>query len=154
MLFNSTVSAKAPLPGRRLRNGVIATIGIVATVFVLSTAWQIIRAVFDLNPEPLASSTAEDDCAHQIRSLEAALDRGAAAATRAKGEAAAEQAFADELLPEWSRADDAEATCKREPNGTAAWSALLQLRRGLEGRARHDANETASLRKALHERLP
>lgn len=140
--------------GRRLRNGVVAVLGVVATVFVLLTAWQIIRDVFDLSPEPVAVTTTDDDCSHRIRALEAALDRGAAAASRAKDEASAAKAFGDELLPEWSRTDDAEATCAREPNGTAAWAALLQLRRGLEGRARHDAVETAALRKALHERLP
>lgn len=146
--------SEAKRTGRRWRNAVIGALVVVASAFVLSTAWQIIAAVFDVDPKPLVAGTADEDCAHRLRALEAALDRGSAAATHAKDEAAADKAFAAELLPEWSLIDEAETTCGREPNGTAAFTALLQLRKGLEGRARHDVAETGALRRALHERLP
>lgn len=140
--------------GKRARNAVIVALVVIASAFVLSTAWQIISTVFDLHPVALPSTVAEDDCAHRVRALEAALDRASAAATRAHDEASANKTFEAELLPEWSLAGDARTVCEREPNGTAAYAALLQLRKGLEGRARHDVAETGALRQALHERLP
>jgi hypothetical protein len=146
--------SEAKRTGRRWRNATIAVLVVISSAFVISTAWQIVNGVFDVSPKPLPASTADDDCAHRVRMLEAALDRGSVAATRATDEASADKAFAAELLPEWSQADDAEKVCGHEPNGTAAFTALLQLRKGLEGRARHDVVETAALRKALHERLP
>ncbi|CAN5493749.1 hypothetical protein BH09MYX1_BH09MYX1_65850 [soil metagenome] len=141
--------------GKRARNVVVVALVVISTAFVISTAWQLTAAVFNLHNEPLVTKgTADDDCAHRIRSLEAALDRGAAAATRTRDEAAADKAFQAELLPEWSTSAETGAVCEREPNGTAAFAALLQLRQALEGQARHDVAATGALRTALHERLP
>ncbi len=145
---------EATQAGKRARNAVIAALVVISSAFVVSTTWQIIAAVFDLDPKPVVSLTAGDDCSHRVRALESALDRGAAAATRAKDEASANAAFEAELLPEWSLAADAEAVCKQDENGTAAYAALLQLKKGLQGRARHDVAEIGALRKALHERIP
>lgn len=152
MAKDETAPSKAA--GKRARNAVIAALVVLASAFVVSTTWQIISSVFDLHPVPLPSTVAEDDCAHRLRALEAALDRASAAATRASDETAANKTFQAELLPEWSLVSDAQTVCEREPNGTAAYAALLQLRKGLEGRARHDVAETGALRQALHERLP
>lgn len=141
--------------GRRAKRAMVVFLAVLASVFVVSTTWQIVRAVFDLTPQPVATAPGtSDDCAHRIRALEAALDRGSAAATREKDEASASAAFDRELLPEWSQSDQDQAVCGREPNGTAAYAALLQLKKGLEGRARHDASTVGALRRALHERIP
>ncbi|HEX7604940.1 MAG TPA: hypothetical protein VF316_25145 [Polyangiaceae bacterium] len=140
--------------GKRWRRGVVIALGVISVLFVASTTWQLTVSVFDVGTAPVAHDLAGDDCAHRIRALEAALDRGVTAAGRAKDEAQAQRAFDAELLPEWGDEKSTQSSCDADPHGAEAYSALLRLKQALAGQARHQVVATAQLRAALHARLP
>ena len=140
--------------GKQWRRGVVTALGVISVAFVISTSWQLLVSVFDVGTVRVAGDVAGDDCAHRIRALEAALDRGVTTAGRAKDEAAAQRAFESELLPEWADEKAAQTACDADPHGAEAYSALLRLKQALAGQARHQAVATAELRTSLHARLP
>jgi len=140
--------------GKQWRRGVVIALGVISVAFVISTTWQLVVGVFGVGSVAVAPDVAGDDCAHRIRTLEAALDRGVTAAGRSKDEASAQKAFDAELLPEWAEEGVAQTRCDADPHGAEAYSALLRLKQALAGQARHQVVATAQLRAALHARLP
>lgn len=134
---------------------------VVACAFIAASVWQIVAAVFYERPARAAPETADETaCAARLRSLEGALERGAAQAERATvtqpktDESRARAAFDAALAPEWDDAASAEQLCATSPRLRDAWAALLRLRRGLEGIARKDAHEIGPLRRDFETRLP
>ena len=138
---------------------------VVACLFIAASVWQIAAAVFYERPARAAPRTAEEiasetACTARLRTLEAALDRGAEQAERATvtqpkpDESRARAAFDAALAPEWNDSASAEQLCAATPRSRDAWAALLRLRRGLEGIARKDAHEIGPLRRDFETRLP
>jgi len=148
---------------RRGRRIVIGSFLSVATLFILSSAFQITRGVFGGGPEevPAASGAGlSPSCRDGLFRLHTALDRAfprasaalvAAPAPDGSGEEAVTRAFADALLPEWADEQRVRSACT-EGGGTAAEEALaavLRLKKAEETSLRRQAAELAPLRRRV-----
>ncbi|HEY1955514.1 MAG TPA: hypothetical protein VGH28_07875 [Polyangiaceae bacterium] len=139
---------------RRARAVASASVLVVALAFVVTSVWQIADAVFGHAAPPKPPSAEEAACSARLRTMEAALERGALAAAPAADESHALAAFDGALAPEWNDQASAENQCASSPRAKEAWAALVRLRRGLEGTARKDAHEIGPLRRDFETRLP
>src|ERR1700729_2985521 len=91
---------------------------IVATLFIVSSLWQIIAAVFLSGPVALANTPDEAACRAELTKLVAALDRASITVARTP------DAFSSALSPEWNDEKRAEAVCEKTPRGKDAWVSL------------------------------
>jgi hypothetical protein len=145
--------AKAGRTGKRVA---FAIYGAMSAAFILSTTYQLTVEAHGLRAAPLATRRgAGEACAAVLRPMTVALDRAAAAAASAGGEAKAEQSFSAAILPEWSTAGVAVATttCGGDPLGADALAAVLRLREARERALRRTAGELAPTRQDVAEYL-
>lgn len=121
---------------------------VVAIVFIGSSAWQIVPAVFGVAIDPIPPSppgSAARTCAEGVRRLEQALDRAA--------DAAGSASFQARLQPEWGQRSTIEGACAASREGVAAWAALERMRSAEEQLAPR-TGEMASLRRDVIAHLP
>ncbi len=156
----SPASARARRRGARAAHGAIF---VVAVLFIGSSTWQIVRAVF---PElGLAGGDAPLEgpdrraCAAGLRDLASALDRAASGVVvvTSPGQSAPEEsaaAFQRGLSPEWNTAPEIERRCAATPDGEDAWAALERLRSAEEQLTRRSRAELGPLRRDLAAHLP
>jgi hypothetical protein len=126
---------------------------LVATAFVLSSAWQLTRAVFLNSPPSGPADPRLVRCSERLRPLASALDRAADHASAQLEAASAMRAFDAALDPEWQGIGEAERICGESPAGAEAYASLLRLRRGLEGHARRAVSDIGPLRRDFEARL-
>jgi len=141
----------APSPAARMgrRIGTLA-VAFVAVPFIVSSAYQIIVALFELAPSHQAPPAA---CVAGIRSLAGALDEASSKATREIDQASAKRVFDQSLTSAWSGSDDTEKTCSSTPEGAEAFASLARLRRAHEDALFRRANDVDRLHQALEARL-
>jgi len=144
---DSTVMKK-----KQARAWMARAIIVIALVFIVVSVSQIIRAVFGA-PRAEAATTEDIACGAKLRVLEAALERASDAAARAP-ETSARTTFDQAVSPEWDNPSSTEQSCASTPRSRDAWTALLRLRRTLEGRAEKDAREVDPVRRDFEARLP
>jgi len=137
---------------RQARAWVARTLIVIALVFIVVSVSQIIRAVFGA-PRAEAATTEDVTCGVKLRVLEAALERASDVAARAP-EAAARAAFDKATSPDWDDPSSTEQLCASTSRSRDAWTALLRLRRTLEGRVEKDAREVDPVRRDFEARLP
>ncbi len=116
---------------------------ILATLFIVSSLWQIIADVFLSGPVALAQTPDEAACRAELTKLVAALDRASITVARSP------DAFSRALAPEWNDENTAREICEKTPRGKDAWVSLLRLRHGLEGRAQKDLRDIEPLRREM-----
>ena len=138
---------------KRAKTVVSSVVLLVATAFVVSSAWQLTAAVFTRAPAVGPADPRLVACSEQLRPLAAALDRGADRAGLQSDPASAMRAFEVALDPEWQKAAAAERACSETAAGAEAYASLLRLRRGLEGHARRAVSDIAPLRRDFEARL-
>jgi hypothetical protein len=146
--------------GRRLgRKYVTVVFGVVALGFMALTTHQLVVGVFGVDARPLPSSEDEQGpgvtCAARLRGMEAAVERGIAAAAHAPDETAASARYRSALAPEWDDSAAVESTCEKEiPGGIDALATVNRLRVAGEQLARRHASELAPLRHDVATYLP
>jgi len=147
--------------GLRAKRAALALVIVVAVLFVFASALQIVRAVFGLHQDPLATPLAEPtqrECALGISRLARALDRADASPLRPIDETTDDdrtsEALRVGLSPEWDRADAVMRECKRSFLGQEAWAALERLRRAQKELARRAQAELIPLRHDVSAHLP
>jgi hypothetical protein len=146
-------AARGAKGGKRVA---FAVYGALSAAFILSTTYQLTVEAHGLRAAPLATHGEPGAaCAASLRPMTAALDRGAASASSATSEPAAEQAFSAAILPEWSVAQVAVATttCEHDPIGADAMAAVLRLRQARERTLLRSAGELAPTRQDVAEYL-
>jgi hypothetical protein len=144
------IALAARLRGKRLALGLVL---VVSVAFIVSSAFQIIAAVFGFGWTPLPADappgSPERACAIGIRSLTQALDRAgerlSPVASAADRETMA--ALRPGLSPEWDGADAIEEACARAQGGLAAWAALQRLRVAEEQSGRLSRDELTVVRR-------
>jgi hypothetical protein len=141
----------ARLRGKR---AVLGLIIVVASVFVVACAVMIVPQVFGAGVRPIEPGPTEGACADGVRTLAAALDRGAAQAVTATDEASAVAAFQKGIAPDWDRSAEVEAACRSTPRGGDAFAALLRLRLAEEGNARRRGVEIGPVKRGVVAYLP
>ena len=128
-----------------------------AVLFIGSSAWQIVRALFAENRDSVLVSPEQRACALGLRELATALDRAAnlvVASSNEVGTNEAAAAFRRGLSPEWNTADSVQRTCAASPEGTDAWAALERLRTAEEQLARQNRTDLGPIRRDLTAHLP
>jgi hypothetical protein len=138
-------------PTRGERRGATVAVGIfvvLSGLFVVSSAWQLCRGVFFVyDPAPSATRAEPLDpngtCAHELRTLADAIERGISASRLAPAATAAAAAFEGALRPEWDREEVVAENCGLEVGGLDAYGAVARLRRAGESFARHRASDLA-----------
>jgi hypothetical protein len=140
-------TARGALQGKRAALVVVIAISV---VFIGSSAWQIIPAVFGVGYTPIPPSPPGSTarlCAEGVRRLTGALDRAE--------DTAGSASFAARLEPEWSDSAAIEAACRASPEGASAWAALVRMRSAEEQLAPHPVpEELAILRRDVIAHLP
>jgi hypothetical protein len=141
--------------GGRAARGLIL---VLAVLFVGSSAWQLVRAIFVEGGATAPAYVLDPTCASGVHRLVVALDRAAdrtvSAAARAMRPDEGVAMFRRELSPEWDTADVVERTCASSQGGEDAWAALQRLRSAEEQLARQSRTELAPLRHDLAAHLP
>lgn len=143
----------AGMTKKQARAWMARAIIVVALVFIVASVSQIIKAVFGGGSHTEAATTEDLDCASKLRVLEAAVERASNRAARAP-EARARTVFDEATSPEWDDAKATERLCSSTTRSRDTWTALLRLRRTLEGRAEKDAREVDPVRRDFEARLP
>jgi hypothetical protein len=149
--------ANAQRLGRRAAHGLIL---VVAVVFIGSSAWQIVHAIFVESAAASAPPALDPGCANGVRRLVGALDRAADHAVSSAEQPATTRPedvvalFRHQLSPEWDGAGDVERRCAASAAGADAWAALQRLRSAQEQLARQSRAELAPLRHDLAAHLP
>jgi hypothetical protein len=148
----------ARLRGKRWALSIVL---VVSVAFIVSSAAQIIAAVFGFGLTPLPSGapegSAEHACAVGIRSLARALDRAGGRLSSVASAANDDETMAilrPALSPEWDGADAIESACVRSREGLTAWAALQRLRMAEEQSGRLSRDELASVRRDVAAHLP
>ncbi len=137
---------------KRARWLTVAAFFVLAIVFIVASVSQIIRAVFVASHAHEVATAGDLACGDRLKTLAVALDRASERAGRVP-EAHARATFVQALSPEWDDSAAAESACT-SARGKDAWSALLRLRRTLEGRSEKDAREVEPVRRDFEARLP
>jgi hypothetical protein len=146
--------ARARLGGRRAAHGVVL---VVAVLFIGSSAWQIVRALFVESHEGVLVSPEQRACALGLRDLASALDRAASlvvASSYEVGTNEAVAAFRRGLSPEWNTAESVQRSCATSPGGADAWAALERLRSAEEQLTRQSRADLGPIRRDLTAHLP
>jgi hypothetical protein len=149
--------AHARRRGKRAAHGLIL---VVSVLFIGTSAWQLVRAVFLGDAGATESNALDPACADGLHRLTAALDRASGpivvSASQAPAARPADVAtrFRHELSPEWDVAGDVEKTCTASSAGADAWAVLARLRSAEEQLARQSRAELAPLRHDLAAHLP
>jgi hypothetical protein len=146
--------ARARLRGRRAALGVVFA---AAILFIGSSAWQIVHALFAESRDGVLVSPEQRACAMGLRDLATALDRAASlvvASSYEVGTNEAVAAFRRGLSPEWNTAVSVERTCATSPEGAEAWAALERLRSAEEQLTRQSRAELGPIRRDLTAHLP
>lgn len=146
-----------PTPAeRRATNLVVALFLSLATVFILDSTWELAKGAFDLDRDDTVGKSPEAlRCYGEVRRLEAEIDRAVGEASRA-GLEAGHEAYEKALAESFSEGALAslESTCRSAPRGTAAYGALLRIRRAEESAIAQRTAELRPLRDDLHRALP
>ncbi len=89
-----------------------------ATLFVLSSTWQLMIGTFGMGTKALSVELDPDAkaCADGVRRLASALDRAMAKATAADSEKSALAAFEAGLAPEWNDESAVASQCGAHPH--------------------------------------
>lgn len=146
--------ARARLRGKR---AALAAVIVVAVLFIGSSAWQIVSALFFDGHGGVLVTPEQRACAVGVRDLAAALDRAASrivASSSEIGTADAVAVFRRGLSPEWNTAGAVQRTCTSSPEGTDAWAALERLRFAEEQLTRQSRAELGPIRRDLTAHLP
>ncbi len=152
-------SEDAALAGRRGKRIMTLAFITFATVFVLSTTYQVMGALFSIGararPESGARALVRGDCTSSLRALSGAVDRAVGAAARDLDESVAAADFRAALEPEWGEGEErAQRECAGVPGGDDAYAAVLRLRRAGEGLTRRQVVELGTLRRDVSAYLP
>lgn len=135
---------------KRVAGVVYAAFVVLATAFVVSSTYQLARAVFadDGAPAPgLAGAPLPEACTSAIRELEEAVDRGLAAAATARTRESAERLYQEGRGPAWEapRRQELERACGDAGQGAEALAAVARLDRAAEGASTAAAAKIAEL---------
>jgi hypothetical protein len=149
----------ARLRGKRVA---LAIVLLVSVAFIVSSATQIVVAVFGLGGSTLPSGSlpgsAEHTCATGIRALAQTLDPpGGRVSPPATSAASAEETPATSrpgLSPEWDQAGAIESACARSHGGLDAWAALQRLRVAEAQSSRLSPDDLSSGRRDVAAHLP
>ncbi len=148
----------ARLRGKRVA---LAFVLVVSAAFIVSSAFQIISAVFGFGWTPLPADalpgSPERTCAVGIRSLTQALDRAGerlSSVASAADDNETMAALRPGLSPEWDGANAIEGACARSRGGLDAWAALQRLRVAEEQSGRLSRDELSSVRHDVAAHLP
>jgi hypothetical protein len=143
---------------RRLaRRLVYGSFLLLATAFVVSSAWQLIAGIYAPAPVVIAPAGAPAEaraCSDGIARLSSALERGFVAASTKEDEASALRTLADGMQPEWADQPAVEQACATQPRGQDAYAALLRLKLAEEGFVRRQIVEIAPVRRDVRAYLP
>jgi hypothetical protein len=147
---------RARLAGRRFGLGIVI---VVAALFIGSSSYQIVPAVFGFGPASRGGADpVPEPCAAGVSRLLHALDRaGPLALSPGATDGQDEQAhsrFIQALSPEWDDAQNVERACQGTPSGIAAWAAIERLRRGSVELWHRGRTDLAPLRAEVLARLP
>jgi hypothetical protein len=143
--------SRARRTGKRAAHALIL---VVAVLFIGSSTWQLVQAVF-LGNGGAQARPLDPICADGLRRLSSALDRAAALVVAAPSPPAGPPAddavalFRRDLSPEWDGARAVEETCAASVNGEDAWATLTRLRSAHEQLARRGHAELAPFRHDL-----
>jgi len=147
---------RVPSPKRikRMTSAIYAVYTVVAAGFVVSSTYEIARAVFaepDMGAPAAAKVTVPPACAEGVRTLAVAVDRGVAAAAGATDRAEAERLYRAARRPEWDEAKQRELVqpCASDVRGEDAVAAVSRLDRAAEGAIRHQTDELGPVRRAV-----
>ena len=146
-----------PTPAERRANRIVVALFLgLATIFILDSTWELAKGAFDLDrDDALAKSPEALRCYGEVRRLEGEIDRAVSDASRAgldEGHSAYEKALS-ESFSEGALAS-LEVTCRAAPRGTAAFGALLRIRRAEESAISQRTAALRPLRDDLHRALP
>ena len=146
---------------RRLASRIVyASFLVLVVAFILSSALQIVSAVFGWGSERMATTAAATPttraCGDGVARLSSALERAFAAAMREDDDATALRVFEEARRPEWTDATaaDVERSCAAAPHGTDAFAALMRLNLTEEAFVRRQVVEVAPLRRDVAAYLP
>lgn len=121
----------------------------ITAIFVFGLIYEVATQVF-AGDAPKAERLAAD-CAHGVKALEAAVNRGIAA-----GLGAADVEVDDAVAryrgardEEWKKLDAVAAKCAGQPRGTEAMAALARLDRQAEGVVRRQTAELRAVRREV-----
>ncbi len=143
-----TEESRAPSRERGVLRVILAVFLSLATAFVLSSTYQLWRAVYDPPPGIRGDSEEAHACRSGLEGLTKTLDTSfAAAAGRTEGDLAL--AFESGLGPGWTDLAPVESACQKTPGGEDALAALLRLRRAEEAHLRRQTGEIAPLRRLV-----
>lgn len=161
---NAPASSPGPVPSaadepasnlaeRRANRILLAVFLSLATAFILSSTYQLVRGVYAA-PEATAASDlagrkSTAACREGLTRLVDALDRSYGAATALQGEAEAVPRFRAGLQPEWDERAGVESACANARGGPEAFATLLRLREGQEKLLRRQGAEIAPLRRSV-----
>ncbi|MCL2448793.1 MAG: hypothetical protein FWD17_07600 [Polyangiaceae bacterium] len=148
-------------PGRVGQRAARALILVVAVLFIGSSAWQLVRALFfgNAGAPPAATAVLDPACADGLRRLASALDRAAASVAAPPSQSAMAQPedavalFRRDLSPEWDREGAVKQACATGARGEEAWASLTRLRSAHEQLVRGRHAELAPLRHDLAAQL-
>jgi hypothetical protein len=125
-----------------------------SSLFVVSSTWQLARAVFVDGSPGAPSLQPEGTCARDLRRLSLAVERGLAASSAAPTEETSAAAFEAALRPDWDdAAAKATAACAVEPAGMNAYAAVERLRAAALGFAKHRATDLVRVRQEVSAQL-
>lgn len=148
----------ARLRGKRAALGLVL---VVSVAFIVSSAFQIISAVFGFGWAPLPADapagSPERVCAVGIRALTQALDRAGqrlSSVASAADDNETMAALRPGLSPEWDSAAAIEGACAHSRGGLDAWAALQRLRVAEEQSGRLSREELTSVRNDVAAHLP
>jgi hypothetical protein len=147
-------TARARRLARRL---VFGSFLLLATAFVVSSAWQLIAGIYAPGPVVIAPAGAPEEaraCSDGIARLSTALERGFVAASTKDDEVSALRTLAEGMQPEWTEQAAVEKACAAQPRGQDAFAALLRLKLAEEGFVRRQIVEIAPVRRDVRAYLP
>jgi hypothetical protein len=148
-----------PRARRLARRIVFGSFLLLATTFIVSSAWQLIAGIYAPAPAPVITDGAgvRDEaraCGDGIAKLSSALERGFLAASTKDDEASALRTLAEAMQPEWAQRAAVEDACATQPRGQDAFAALLRLKLAEEGFVRRQIVEIAPVRRDVRAYLP
>jgi hypothetical protein len=143
---------RGEVAARRGARVALAAFVVVSCAFVVSSTWQLTRAV--LFPAGMDASTplvpATSACAHALVRLEEGVFAGLRASEGAHTEEEAAATFEASTAPVWDGPDGearAESLCATEVRGEDAVAAVERMRRAARGVARGRARDLAEVRR-------
>jgi hypothetical protein len=151
-------AAAARLRGKRAALGLVI---VVSLLFIVSSAGQIIPAVFGAGFTPLPAGappgSAEQRCAEGVRTLADALDRAGgrlSSVAAAADEEDIKAALRPILSPEWDRAEEVQSACDQAQGGPSAWASLQRLLMAEEQSGRLDRGDIRAVQRDVAAHLP